>query len=65
MWYWHLTTYQSLLLILLCYCCAVVTFSYNIDVHYLFIDFQAAYDSVWRNEIWSEMHKLGFPPKIC
>jgi hypothetical protein len=33
----------------------------NIDIHYLFIDFQAAYDNVWRNEIWSEMHKLGFP----
>jgi hypothetical protein len=33
-------------------------------IHYLFIDFQAAYDNVWRNEIWSEMHKLGFPKKL-
>jgi sorting nexin-29 len=29
-----------------------------------FLDFQAAYDNVWRNEIWSEMHKLGFPKKL-
>ena len=32
----------------------------NIDVHPVFINFQAAYDSVWRKEMWSEMHKLGF-----
>jgi hypothetical protein len=33
----------------------------NIDVHHLFVDFQSAYDTMWRKEIWSEMHKLGFP----
>jgi hypothetical protein len=33
----------------------------NIDIHHLFIDFQAVYDTVWKKEIWSEMHKLGFP----
>jgi sorting nexin-29 len=33
----------------------------NIDVHQLFIDFQAAYDTVWRMEIWSQMHTLSFP----
>jgi hypothetical protein len=27
------------------------------------IDFQAAYDTVWRREIGSEMHKLCPPPK--
>jgi Tfp pilus assembly PilM family ATPase len=32
----------------------------NIDVHPVFINFQAAYGSVWRKEMWSEMHKLGF-----
>ena len=36
----------------------------NADVHNLFIDFQVAYDTVWRKEIWSAMHKLGFPRKI-
>ena len=33
----------------------------NIDVHHLYIDFQATYDPVWRMQMWSEMHKLGFP----
>ena len=28
----------------------------NKDVDDLFIGFQAAYDIVWRKEIWSEMH---------
>ena len=35
----------------------------NLEVHHLFIDFKPAYDTVWRKEIWSEMHKLGFPKK--
>lgn len=28
----------------------------NVDVNDLFIGFQAAYDSVWKKEIWSEMY---------
>ena len=36
----------------------------NIDVHQLFIDFQAACDTVRRKEIQSEMHKLGFPKNL-
>jgi sorting nexin-29 len=36
----------------------------NIDVYYLFIDFQSVYDTVWRKEIWNEMHKLGFQKKL-
>jgi hypothetical protein len=36
----------------------------NIDVHHLFIDFQATYDTVWRMRIWSEMHELSFPQKL-
>jgi sorting nexin-29 len=36
----------------------------NIDAYYLFIDFQSAYDTIWRKEIWNEMHKLGFPKKL-
>ena len=31
--------------------------------------FSVTYDTEWRKEIWSEMHKLGFPPpkivKLC
>jgi len=40
----------------------------NIDVHELFIDFQAAYHTIWRKEVWSAMNKLGFPKtlvKLC
>jgi hypothetical protein len=29
----------------------------NVDVRNLFIDFEAAYDTIWRKEIWSEMQK--------
>jgi len=35
----------------------------NIEVHHLLIDFQAPYDIARKKEIWSEMHKLGFPPQ--
>jgi len=35
-----------------------------IYIHHLFIDFQAAYGTVWRKDIWSEMHKLVFPEKL-
>jgi hypothetical protein len=35
----------------------------NIEVHHLLIDFQAPYDTARRKEIWSEMHKVGSPPK--
>ena len=31
----------------------------KIDVHRLFIDFQAACDTVWGKVIWGEMHELG------
>ena len=40
----------------------------NVDVYHLFIDFQITYDTELRKEIWSEMHKLGFPKillKLC
>jgi len=33
----------------------------SIHAHHLFIDFQAAYDTVWRKEIWSAMHTPGPP----
>ena len=33
----------------------------NIDVYQLFIDIQAASDTVRRKEIQSETHKQGFP----
>ena len=36
----------------------------NADVRYLFIDFQEAYDIVWRKGIWSEMREVGLLKKI-
>jgi hypothetical protein len=36
----------------------------NVRVHLPNFDFQVAHDSVWRKEMWSEMHKLGFPEKL-
>jgi hypothetical protein len=33
-----------------------------IDAHQLFINFSRACDTVWRKEMWSEMHTLGFLP---
>ena len=33
-------------------------------VHHLNFDFQVAYDTVCRKEMWSEMHKLGVPGKL-
>jgi hypothetical protein len=35
-----------------------------IHTHHLFIDFQAAYGTVWGKEMWREMHKLVFPQKL-
>jgi hypothetical protein len=35
----------------------------NADVHYLFIDFQEAYDSVWIKGILSEIHEVSFQKK--
>lgn len=34
------------------------------DVHALFIDFKAAYDSVDRNFLWKVMMEMGFPGKL-
>ena len=36
----------------------------NVHVHHLNFDFKVAHDTVWRKEMWSEMHKLGFPEKL-
>ena len=38
---------------------------HNIEVNWLFIDFKSAYDSIFREKIWNEMHKMGFPKKLC
>ena len=35
-----------------------------IYAHHLCIDLPAPYDTVWRKEIWSEMHKPGFLQKL-
>ena len=36
----------------------------NIDTHHLFLDFESAYDSVLKDEIWEPMHHIGFPEKL-
>jgi hypothetical protein len=36
----------------------------NTETHCLFVDFKSAYDSIWKEEIWTVMHKQGFPKKI-
>lgn len=36
----------------------------NITTNHLFIDYKAAYDSIWKEELWKEMHGLGFPLKL-
>jgi len=35
----------------------------RLEVFRLFIALQASYGALWRKEIWSEIHKLGFPNK--
>jgi hypothetical protein len=36
----------------------------NTDIHNLFPDFKAVFDTVCRNEIWHEIHELGFTRKL-
>jgi hypothetical protein len=37
---------------------------YNIQTHYLFIDFKAAYDTIIRNEVYLSMSEVSFPRKL-
>lgn len=37
---------------------------YNIEIHQLFVDFKAAYDSVIRNKLWRVMEEFGIPNKL-
>ena len=37
---------------------------YNQSVHYLFIDFQKAYDSIHRNTLWKCMKEFKIPTKL-
>jgi hypothetical protein len=37
----------------------------NVEIHNLFIDFQAANYTIWTMEIWSEKHNLDFPNKCA
>ncbi|VVC32407.1 Reverse transcriptase domain [Cinara cedri] len=37
---------------------------FNKDVHMLFVDFKAAYDSVDRKKLWNIMSRLGIPEKL-
>lgn len=34
------------------------------EIHYLFVDFKAAYDSVKRNKLYEAMHELSIPQKL-
>ena len=40
------------------------TWEYNQSVHYLFIDFQKAYDSVRRDTLWKCMEEFKIPKKL-
>jgi len=37
---------------------------FNKDVHMLFVDFKAAYDSIDRNKLWNVMARIGVPEKL-
>jgi len=37
---------------------------FNKDVHMLFVDFKAAYDSVDRNKLWNVLSRMGIPEKF-
>lgn len=37
---------------------------FNVEMHHLFVDFKAAYDSVIREKLWSIMAEFGFPNKL-
>ena len=36
----------------------------NIDIHYNFIDFKAAFDTIWREELWKMLESIGIHSKI-
>jgi hypothetical protein len=40
------------------------TVEYQIGVHYLFIDFKSAYDSIYREYLFGAMMEFGIPPKL-
>ena len=37
---------------------------YNVEIHQLFVDFKAAYDSVIRRKLWRVMEEFGIPGKL-
>jgi len=36
----------------------------NNDIHPMFIDYKAAYDSINREKLWNVMNKMGIPAKL-
>ena len=36
----------------------------NIDIHYNFIDFKAAFDTIWREALWKMLKSIGIHPKL-
>src|SRR6201996_4384548 len=37
---------------------------FNVALHQLFVDFETAYDKVFRRKIWSAMAEFGIPKKL-
>jgi len=37
------------------------SYKFNKDIHLLFVDFKAAYDSINRRKFWEVMDQLGIP----
>ncbi|KAE9522623.1 hypothetical protein AGLY_016986 [Aphis glycines] len=37
---------------------------FNKDIHLMFIDYKAAYDSINREKLWNVMNKMGIPAKL-
>ena len=40
------------------------TKEYNVDTYHLFVDFEAAYDSIDRRKLIEAMEEFGIPPKL-
>ena len=37
---------------------------HNVNLHLNFIDFKAAFDTIWREALWEILEHVGIPQKI-